>query len=88
MLKLAHLRSLEFYHNLLQRKELDEIFLKYSVTHAGLAMTTGELKRFLQTEQARCARAMPSVSVVQNSDILTARGGRDGRGLQIGRRRV
>ena len=33
-----------------------EIFLKYSVTHAGLAMTTGELKRFLLTEQARCVR--------------------------------
>ena len=68
-LSLLNLGSLEFYHNLLQRDELNEIFLKYSVTHAGLAMTTSELKRFLQIEQARqCAPAGPLLSVVQ---ILT-----------------
>ena len=51
-LNLLNVDSLEFYHNLLQRDELNEIFLKYSVTHSGLAMTTSELKRFLQIEQA------------------------------------
>ena len=52
-LNLLNLRSLEFYHNLLQRDELNEIFLKYSVMYAGLAMTTHELKRFLQIEQVK-----------------------------------
>ena len=55
MARSSLLRSLEFYDNLLQRDELNEIFLKYSVKHAGLALTTSELKRFLQTEQARQA---------------------------------
>lgn len=64
-LNLLNLYSLEFYHNLLQRDELNEIFLKYSVTHAGLAMTTSELKRFLQIEQAiRAApRLLESVTI-------------------------
>ena len=69
MARSSLLRSLEFYDNLLQRDELNEIFLKYSAKHAGLALTTSELKRFLQIEQARSAagrcrsvgRSRPSV---------------------------
>ena len=70
-LNLLNLYSLEFYHNLLQRDELKEIFLKYSVTHAGLAMTTSELKRFLQIEQA--IRWLALVSVVQILTFLVNR---------------
>ena len=83
-MSLLNLGSLEFYHNLLQRDELNEIFLKYSVTHAGLAMTTSELKRFLQIEQARqCAPAGRLVVIsCANFDISchpsADHGGRDG----------
>ncbi|XP_059082228.1 1-phosphatidylinositol 4,5-bisphosphate phosphodiesterase eta-2-like isoform X1 [Tigriopus californicus] len=42
---------LEFYHNLLERDELIEIFQNYSYCYDGLAMTLSELKKFLEIEQ-------------------------------------
>lgn len=42
---------LEFYHNLLERDALNELFKRYSARYQGLAMTISELKRFLSTEQ-------------------------------------
>lgn len=42
---------LEFYHNFLERDELHDLFTKYSKKYDGLALTIGELRHFLKTEQ-------------------------------------
>lgn len=42
---------LEFYHNLLERDALNDLFKSYSKRYEGLAMTISELKKFLSTEQ-------------------------------------
>lgn len=42
---------LEFYHNLLERDALNELFKMYSKRYEGLAMTISELKKFLLVEQ-------------------------------------
>ena len=42
---------LEFYHNFLGRDDLNDLFTKYAKKYDGLAMTVGELRKFLCVEQ-------------------------------------
>ena len=42
---------LEFYHNLLERQELNDLFKSYATSYNGLSMTPAELGLFLTTEQ-------------------------------------